>query len=345
MFGPLTFPHESKPDTNASPSTDNVEEVVCILCPERCPSHNELLTHIFVSHKLVIADVPLIADLNLYLEYWRVKLRQVELSHICTGIQMNGELYHLLSDEKALVQQELERTDTSYSAQCMFCRHDMGPTRVHYINHLSEFHNVQLGAPDTLVYVDKLLAVVQRQVDNLKCLFCERTYKTRDVLKEHMRKKGHKRLNPHNEMYDQFYIDSYREMDRSWKKNKSSRLSCSTQATPTGSDDESQDSDWSDWTEEDACSIVCLFCDVTVHSWVKILDHMTGEHGFDFVAAVKHLDFYQQVKLVNYLRREIYWLSCPVCKTKTETKVDLYTHIKLNNHALLPDETLWNCPE
>ncbi|XP_008484620.1 zinc finger protein 277, partial [Diaphorina citri] len=128
-------------------------------------------------------------------------------------------------------------------------------------------------------------------------------------------------------------------------KNKSSRLSCSTQATPTGSDDESQDSDWSDWTEEDACSIVCLFCDVTVHSWVKILDHMTGEHGFDFVAAVKHLDFYQQVKLVNYLRREIYWLSCPVCKTKTETKVDLYTHIKLNNHALLPDETLWNCPE
>ncbi|KAI5700931.1 hypothetical protein M8J75_004371 [Diaphorina citri] len=247
--------------------------------------------------------------------------------------------------EKALVQQELERTDTSYSAQCMFCRHDMGPTRVHYINHLSEFHNVQLGAPDTLVYVDKLLAVVQRQVDNLKCLFCERTYKTRDVLKEHMRKKGHKRLNPHNEMYDQFYIDSYREMDRSWKKNKSSRLSCSTQATPTGSDDESQDSDWSDWTEEDACSIVCLFCDVTVHSWVKILDHMTGEHGFDFVAAVKHLDFYQQVKLVNYLRREIYWLSCPVCKTKTETKVDLYTHIKLNNHALLPDETLWNCPE
>uniref|UniRef100_A0A8D9ESB5 Zinc finger protein 277 n=1 Tax=Cacopsylla melanoneura TaxID=428564 RepID=A0A8D9ESB5_9HEMI len=365
MFGPLSFSDASKEDSPPL-SNEDTESALCILCPEQCPSQNELLTHIFVSHKMVIADVPLIADLKLYLDYWRVKLQQVGVSDVCTGIQMNGELYHLLSDvlpedrmlrqglhikrmERALGQQETERLDSSYSVQCMFCRHEMSPTRSVYIQHLAEHHNVQLGPVETLVYIDKLLDLVQRQIDNLKCLFCERTYKSRDVLKEHMRKKGHKRLNPHNEMYDQFYIDSYREMDRSWKNNKRRPVpsSSSTEPPSAGSEDESaaEDSDWSDWTEPDSCDLVCLFCDVRASAWKRILDHLQAEHGFDFLTAVKHLDFYRQVKLVNYLRREIYWNSCPVCKTKFQTKLALYAHIKQENHAVLPEETYWNCPE
>jgi hypothetical protein len=34
------------------------------------------------------------------------------------------------------------------------------------------------------------------------CIYCEKTFKTRDVLKEHMRKKGHKKINPKNVAYD-----------------------------------------------------------------------------------------------------------------------------------------------
>lgn len=62
MFGPLTF-SEAKEDAS-SPSEDS-EVALCLLCEQQCPSHNELLTHIFVNHKMVIADVPLIADLKL----------------------------------------------------------------------------------------------------------------------------------------------------------------------------------------------------------------------------------------------------------------------------------------
>ena len=36
------------------------------------------------------------------------------------------------------------------------------------------------------------------------CIYCEKTFKTRDVLKEHMRKKGHKKINPKNVAYDRY---------------------------------------------------------------------------------------------------------------------------------------------
>lgn len=44
---------------------------------------------------------------------------------------------------------------------------------------------------------------------SLKCLYCERTFKDRHVLKEHMRKKQHKKVNPKNKAYDRFYVINY----------------------------------------------------------------------------------------------------------------------------------------
>jgi len=38
------------------------------------------------------------------------------------------------------------------------------------------------------------------------------------VLKEHMRKKFHKCINPHNKTYDKFYINNYLEPERTWEK-------------------------------------------------------------------------------------------------------------------------------
>lgn len=43
----------------------------------------------------------------------------------------------------------------------------------------------------------------------LLCLYCEKTFKDRFTLKEHMRKKLHKKLNPNNKEYDQFYLVNY----------------------------------------------------------------------------------------------------------------------------------------
>ena len=44
---------------------------------------------------------------------------------------------------------------------------------------------------------------------SLLCLYCEKTFKDRFTLKEHMRKKLHKRLNPNNTQYDKYYLVNY----------------------------------------------------------------------------------------------------------------------------------------
>jgi len=48
----------------------------------------------------------------------------------------------------------------------------------------------------------------------LKCIYCELTFRDRDILKEHMRKKFHKRVSPQNTFYDRFYVSSYIEGGR-----------------------------------------------------------------------------------------------------------------------------------
>lgn len=44
---------------------------------------------------------------------------------------------------------------------------------------------------------------------SLHCLFCEKLFKDRTSLKDHMRKKQHKKINPKNKEYDRFYIINY----------------------------------------------------------------------------------------------------------------------------------------
>jgi len=41
------------------------------------------------------------------------------------------------------------------------------------------------------------------------CLFCEKEFKEWSILKDHMRKKGHKRLDPKNKDYDKYYVINY----------------------------------------------------------------------------------------------------------------------------------------
>ena len=44
---------------------------------------------------------------------------------------------------------------------------------------------------------------------SLHCLFCEKLFKDRTSLKDHMRKKQHKKINPKNKEYDRFYMINY----------------------------------------------------------------------------------------------------------------------------------------
>lgn len=82
---------------------------------------------------------------------------------------------------------------------------------------MSEQHNLQLGNPQNLVFIEDLVNIVDQKLQALSCIFCEGVFPERNVLKEHMRKKLHKRINPANSEYDRFYIVNYLEVGKSWR--------------------------------------------------------------------------------------------------------------------------------
>lgn len=82
-----------------------------------------------------------------------------------------------------------------------------------YIFHLSEQHNLQLGRPENLVFVDELIEKIAATFEALKCLYCKKTFPDMFTLKEHMRKKIHKRINKRNKSYDKYYVKNYLNLD------------------------------------------------------------------------------------------------------------------------------------
>lgn len=44
---------------------------------------------------------------------------------------------------------------------------------------------------------------------SLQCLYCEKVFRDKNTLKDHMRKKQHRRINAKNKEYDKFYIINY----------------------------------------------------------------------------------------------------------------------------------------
>lgn len=69
ILEPLCFPEQPADSTSApSPQGPGSELLVCLFCPESVPllQKDLLLKHLLLEHKLVIADVKLIADLPKY---------------------------------------------------------------------------------------------------------------------------------------------------------------------------------------------------------------------------------------------------------------------------------------
>lgn len=50
---------------------------------------------------------------------------------------------------------------------------------------------------------------INSSVLSLQCLYCEKTFRDKTTLKDHMRKKNHRRINASNQEYDRFYVINY----------------------------------------------------------------------------------------------------------------------------------------
>lgn len=253
--------------------------------------------------------------------------------------------------EAVLTQHQFERTDQTYSRNCLFCRDILTATnRAAFLDHLYNKHFLNLGRPTNLVYINELIDDVQNKLNQLICLFCSKVFKDRPTLKEHMRKKGHKRINPDNKEYDKYYLINYkRELKNGIKESSAGRHNAYVQAmvseqsrvfqTPDNSD-----SDWSDW-EGDNEPISCLFCSHTELKFALLKAHIQRKHSLNLDAKLADLTFYQKVKVVNYIRRQMYTMKCVTCCEQFETSDILEAHLVQANHYGIGDKSQWDQPE
>lgn len=176
---------------------------------------------------------------------------------------------------------------------------------------------------------------------SLQCLYCNGVFKDRSTLRDHMRKKQHKKLNPQDKKYDKFYVINYLEMGRTWQEIQAEddgrlldTLSCN-------------DEEWEDWQEKNSTIIYCLFCTKPFPSRDDVMSHMTTSHGFNFdeQCSTNGWDFYTQLKIINYIRRCVYMGTCPVCNYTT-TSGDLVDHVNSADHCGVPmDTSPWDEPQ
>ncbi|KAK2722809.1 zinc finger protein 277-like [Artemia franciscana] len=359
-------------------------ELPCILksCMFSSRKIDELNSHIMVNHRLLVADVKVIPDFLGYFQYWKEKMTEETIPEYCYGIKAlvgteegsktEEKLFYMLSDslpedkdlrlrlqkqvlEDIIRQVEIERTDSIFTRRCLFCNTVFTGNRAILFEHLRTKHNLFLGNPDNIVYSYEFLDLIEEKLKRLLCLYCENVFKSREVLLEHMRKKGHKHLNPDNHEYDQFYVINYAELGKTWHDFKDEisirgNYTCHETAGEIRivREMDSESEDWSDWEEaEQDLGAVCFFCNSKFTDINKFESHLKVDHNFDFHADRKklNLDFYQQVKLVNYIRRQMHQRRCIYCSKEFKTKLQVDMHMDSDDHRRIPAESIWDQTE
>nr|XP_039247920.1 zinc finger protein 277-like [Styela clava] len=354
-------------ETDCSP-----EDTPCVLCAnvykdiDEKSQYDEYLCHLVVEHKLVIADVKLIANLREYAIYWKKRFTEKPIEEFCASINTNmspkdvgeSEKYYLLCDAlpedrkvrealqlkrlKDLIEvQTKERENEEFERMCLFCTKFVIGNRNELFNHMNEDHNFNVGHPHNLIYVEDFLDEIEKKLSSLECLFCDKVFKDRASLREHMRKKSHRRLNPKNKLYDKYYIINYLELGKNWEV---------LQSEP---DQLEGNDDWTGW-EDEGQTAVCFFCTSSFNTQDRVFEHMKRVHGFDFpeMRMTMNLSFYQQVKMVNYIRRTVHQLRQREKQEKidnvendSDSSLTLIDAITKSVKDCILSSTKWNQPQ
>ncbi|XP_040570766.1 zinc finger protein 277 [Lepeophtheirus salmonis] len=345
----------------------------CIFCEEvwLLPKDQQsFFRHLLEVHSFVVGDVNLIADIPAYVGYWKGKFctpnglkdHAFQMKAPVTGpdgktkIQKN---FFFLNDtnpedrelrvqlqmkrlEQVLEIREKERRNTDFNRGCLFCRLSFSEDPKNLFDHMTLDHNFSVGQTDNLVFFEELLDILEKKLIDMTCIYCEKVFKSREVLKEHMRKKSHKKINPKNSAYDKYYLVNYLEFGKTWSENSKRDIydPLDDDELPTGFEsDNENENDWSDW-KGDLSGAVCLFCDASYDEVKELVNHMSLVHEFDFESVRKDskLSFYQQVKCINFIRRQIHLKTCINCLDKFQSREELMLHMEENGHFKLPDD-------
>jgi hypothetical protein len=90
---PLSLNELKKLATPIEETNIDLNSTKCLLCEETInllENKKEFLTHLIISHKLVISDVENIAEFSKYIKYWRNRLVGGNLDEYCFRITTNS---------------------------------------------------------------------------------------------------------------------------------------------------------------------------------------------------------------------------------------------------------------
>ncbi|CAL4149521.1 unnamed protein product, partial [Meganyctiphanes norvegica] len=304
-----------------------------------------------------------------YVLYWN-KLRNLDLRDYCVVFNTNCEpgakepqdtffllcdrlpedrkLRNTLSQMKlsyVVEQKERERSETLVSRQCIYCSKIITGGVAISFHHLTFDHGFSLGNPDNIVFGEKLLDILQDKLQQLKCIFCEKVFKNHVILREHMRKKQHRCLNPKDTQYDRFYLLNYLKPGTPWEEVKQDLDSESDHESCAGREDgnPAEEQLWMDWRGEEVAPTTCLFCHFTTTQVPRALfQHMSQHHNFNFELHTSQLNFYQRVKVVNFIRAHVFNNVCICCANVFTTNHELVCHMRDYNHYKLPSSHIWD---
>ncbi|KRX87343.1 Zinc finger protein [Trichinella pseudospiralis] len=334
---------------------------MCLMCLEffDLPKDTSLYArHLLKLHKIVITEMDLIVDLKRYVEYWRQRFGEKDISSIFPLVlanqsdSLNGEVdnYYLMSPsvvedrqlreklalrrlEEVLQCQQRERVDTTFCRQCLFCRYTI-PTDTSFIFDTSS----EFG--------------LTGQYGN-QCLYCEEYFADNRALMEHMRIMQHREVNPKNVLYDKFYVINYLELGKKWLEVLAEDFE-DTLATFADSDEEAEEESWNEWEEEDVedeQTYVCLLCDKSFQEVPLLLQHMLKQHHFHFSEFLENerMDFYERIKFVNFIRKKCHDFVCFICgKDDLRSSDALKKHLSEKSEEQmkqLPGREKWNKEE
>eukprot|EP01122_Echinamoeba_exundans_P000154 TRINITY_DN10133_c0_g1_i1.p1 TRINITY_DN10133_c0_g1~~TRINITY_DN10133_c0_g1_i1.p1 ORF type:complete len:351 (-),score=43.99 TRINITY_DN10133_c0_g1_i1:538-1551(-) len=246
------------------------------------------------------------------------------------GLVLEDASWKQTTLNEALEHQRQERNG-KFSRTCPICGINPFPEAAslrEMFSHMFTEHHFNMGHPDNLVFVPELLDLLDKSLLELRCIYCEKVFKTRQILKEHMRKKRHIRIHPKNPRYDRFYVLNY---SKDGFLTPSVRSSASDDFGNQDINDEEEET-WEDWIDEDADrqKMRCLFCEELSEGNQTCFDHMVQKHNFDLsrIRRDEKLDFYATVRLVNYIRRRTAESRCPMCCSQPFTSAtDFLSHL------------------
>uniref|UniRef100_A0A8C2KNH1 Zinc finger protein 277 n=1 Tax=Cyprinus carpio TaxID=7962 RepID=A0A8C2KNH1_CYPCA len=174
--------------------------------------------------------------------------------------------------QKLLDQQQKERDDTTSHRSCMFCIEEFTgnrwpTTKYIYLNYIYIYTNTYLLQQK---YVNEFLDTLKWKLENMQCLYCEKTFRDKTTLKYHMRIKRQKlRLRSMKSLC--WAVVMLQELGKTWEEVQSE-------------DDrelfEDEDDHIFNWQAHPVCA-VCLFCEEQAEAMEKVYTHMEETHEFD----------------------------------------------------------------